>query len=104
MSKKQKEVKLFTDVKEMELTRLGKMTLHYWEVSKSTRAPVKDTDIKMPYDLAFKKLFEAMNTRPEEWRLSDHVHVLRFDLVEGNTKWREREQGTSSIYTLPMKN
>ena len=83
-----------------EPSRLQDITSNYWGVSNSLRSP---DGAQLTHEQAFKKLLLADKLRPEEWRLAELMHTLRFDLIEGNTEWRDDEAETGSALILPMK-
>lgn len=82
------------------MRRLEKITVDYWGVSYALRHP-DAPDITVGDALT--QINSSDRLRPEEWRLADLIHVLRFDLIEGNTKWREQPQVANSTSTLPTK-
>lgn len=83
------------------MRRLEKITTDYWDVSNALRHP--EPAIDMAVGDALRQIISSDRLRPDEWRLTDLVHVLRFDLIEGNTKWREQPQVANSTSTPPTK-
>ena len=83
------------------MSRLEQITSDYWLVSRILRDPDAPDDITT--EQAIKTLNSSDRLRPEEWRLADLMHVLRYDIIEGNTQWREQRQVANSVSTLPTK-
>ena len=81
-------------------TRLEQTTMDYWMVSSAVRAPdapgLSCTD-------ALSMLNSSDRLRPEEWRLTELMHVIRYDIIEGNTKWREQLRVANSVSILPTR-
>jgi hypothetical protein len=71
------------------MKRLEKITQDYWAVSKAIKHPQEKG---ITCEVAFKKLSSADRLRPTEWRLMDLMHIIRYDLIEGNTEWRKDER------------
>ena len=84
----------------MNKPRLEQITTDYWNVSYALRHP--DAPPLAVGD-ALTTLNSSDRLRPEEWRLTDLMHVIRFDLIEGNTKWREQRQEVNSPSIPPTK-
>ena len=82
----------------MSKRRLEQITEDYWKVSGAVRSP---TAPDMSTEDALDLLNSDVRLRPEEWRLRDLMHVIRFDIIEGNTKWREQRRVVNSVSTLP---
>lgn len=84
---------------EKATSSLKDITHHYWMVGRACRVPDAPS---MSTEEALKRLQSGDFLRPESWRLKDLMHVLKFDIVEGNTKWREQNKRTESatIYQL----
>lgn len=80
--------------------KLEHITQDYWVVSNALRNP---DNPGMKCGLALTTINSADTLRPEEWRLIELVHVLRYDIIEGNTKWRDSQKVTHSASILPMK-
>ncbi len=79
---------------------LEHITQDYWRVShglKSPNAPV----------LTVEKALGALNSsdmlRPTDWRLNELMHTIRFDIIEGNSEWREEQRVAGSLLTLPTR-
>lgn len=85
------------------MNRLEQSTYDYWLVSREVRAPDEGVEDGITTEFALKILNSADCLRPEHWRLKEHMHVLRYDIIEGNTKWRTRKRIVGSISTLPMR-
>ena len=81
-----------------EPTRLEQTTMDYWVVSRAVRDPDAPG---LECGDALGMLNSSDRLRPEEWRLADLMHVIRYDIIEGNTKWREQLQVVNSVSTLP---
>ncbi len=83
------------------MNRLEQITSDYWLVSRALRAP------EAPDTLTTEKALKALNSsdrlRPEEWRLNDLMHIIRYDIIEGNTKWREQRRVVNSVSILHTK-
>ena len=64
------------------------ITKDYWGISHALRSP--HTARVVSAQDAFKALKSADYLRPDQdWRLIDLMHVIRFDIIEANTEWRE---------------
>ena len=87
------------------MNRLEQIVNHYWRVSYELRSPrgAKCHEVITTED-AISSVNEMDKLRPEDWRLREHMHVLMYDLIEGNSEWRDKRKETSSVSTLPMKN
>ncbi len=83
------------------MNRLEQITSDYWLVSRIVRDPDAPDDITT--EKALNALRSADRLRPEEWRLRELMHVITYDIIEGNTKWREQRQVANSVSTLPTK-
>ena len=80
---------------------LERITSDFWEVSVALNHP---DSAALTAESALKALNSSDTLRPTDWRLAASMHDLRYDIIEGNTGWREtRRNGTSSISTLPMR-
>lgn len=80
--------------------RLEEITEAYWNVSSALNAPNAPA---LACGEALKQLSERDRLRPEEWRLSELMHTACFDIIEGNTEWREKQRATGSASILPMR-
>lgn len=80
--------------------RLEQIAGSYWAVSHSLRDPDSPA---MNCEQAFALINDADRLRPEEWRLRELMHTLRFDIIEGNTEWREKRLTAGSTSTLPTR-
>jgi hypothetical protein len=83
------------------MNRLEQITADYWEVSRFLRDPDAPGDITA--EKAFKTLSSSDRLRPTEWRLRELVHVITYDIIEGNTEWREQRRVINSVSILPTK-
>lgn len=84
----------------MSKRRLEQIVEDYWSVSTALRAPDAPD---MTTETALHTLNSSDHLRLEEWRLMDLMHVIRFDIIEGNTKWREQRRVVNSVSILPTK-
>ncbi len=78
---------------------LRQITEDYWGVSQALRSPDAPP---MTTECALKTLNSSDTLRPEDWRLKDLMHVIRYDIIEGDTKWREDQQAVDSPSTPHM--
>ena len=85
------------------MNRLEQAAHDYWLVSREVRSPDEGVENGITTEFALKILSSAERLRSEHWRLKEHMHVLRYDIIEGNTKWRNRKREVGSISTLPMR-
>ncbi len=76
---------------------LEQITSDYWEVSTALNTPGSDP---LSAESALKALNSSDTLRPTDWRLAELMHTLRYDIIEGNTGWRERRQAVGSVSTL----
>ena len=80
--------------------RLELITENYWMVSHSLNHPSSDA-------LSCEKALHTINSsdrlRPDEWRLNELMHTLRYDIIEGNTEWRGNQRVVGSALILPMR-
>ncbi len=83
------------------MNRLEQAVSDYWRVSRTLRDP--DAPGVITTERALRALNSSDQLRPEEWRLSKLMHVLRYDIIEGNTKWRDRRRVVNSVLILPTK-
>ena len=79
---------------------LEAITLAYWEVRTAVHLP--DTS-PMSASEANKKLNKMDLLRPTDWRLSALMHEVKFDIIEGNTEWRDKRQVVGSVSMLHTK-
>ena len=82
------------------MKRLEEIAAAYWRVGTAVRHP-KGAD--MTAGDALHTLNASDRLRPEEWRLAENMHTLRFDLIEGNDKWREKQEARGSASILPIR-
>ncbi len=76
------------------------ITKAFWEVRLAVYHPEAS---KMSTEQALKRLGLSDKLRPEDWRLSALMHEVRFDIIEGNSGWREQQQEVGSVSTLRTK-
>ncbi len=82
------------------MNRYEQIASDYWAASNSLRDPVSPAiSCKEALDL----IGSSDRLRPEEWRLSELMHVIRYDIIEGNTGWREKQRAVGSVLILPTK-
>lgn len=79
---------------------LEAITLAYWTVRTAVHHPEAPD---MTTEEAFNLLRKSDRLRPTDWRLSAAMHEISYDIVEGNTEWREQRQGAGSISILRTK-
>lgn len=79
---------------------LRKITAAYWRVRSAVHHPDAPS---LTTGEALQLLSSSDMLRPTDWRLTHLMHEVRYDIVEGNTRWRERRQVAGSISTLRMK-
>ncbi len=79
---------------------LERITSDYWEVGVALNHPDSDP---LSAESALKTLNSSDTLRPTDWRLSELMHTLRYDIIEGNTGWREKQRAIGSASILPMK-
>lgn len=70
------------------MKRLEKIISAYWEVGTALRHPDAPS---LSTERAFQLLRESDFLRPTEWKLSANMHIIRFDIIEGNTEWRQKD-------------
>ena len=75
------------------MERLEKITQAYWEVGTALRNP---TGKSITTEESFKLLLESDHCRPEEWKLTAEMHILRYDIIEGNSEWRGQKKVVNS--------
>ena len=82
------------------MKRYEQIASDYWDASYSLREPDSPA-------ITCQKALELIGSsdclRPEEHRLRDLMHVIRFDIIEGNTEWREKQQAVGSVLILPTR-
>ncbi len=67
-------------------TKLEKATEAYWNVSNAVRHIDNNTGMCCKEALDAVRISDTL--LPENWRLMEHMHVLRHDIIEGNKDWR----------------
>lgn len=80
--------------------RLELITENYWLVSQSLRDP---DSAALTCEKALHTINSSDRLRPEDWRLNELMHTLRFDIIEGNTEWRGNQRVVGSASILPMR-
>ena len=65
----------------------------YWRVGVALRHP---TAPGLTVQDALSTLNEDIALRPHEHRLRGEMHTLRYDIIEGNNKWREVKRNPDS--------
>lgn len=76
------------------------ITLAYWEVRSAVYHPEAPP---ISAEQALKKLGQADFLRPTDWKLDALMHEVRFDIIEGNSEWREQRRVAGSVSILPTK-
>lgn len=84
------------------MTRLEEVTIGYWRVSHALRSGDDLPKAKVTTEAAIKTCKAAEGLPPESWRLKELMHVLKFDIIEGDTKWRQQGKNGFALI-LPMK-
>lgn len=80
---------------------LERITSDYWEVGVALNHP---DSAALTAEDALGALRSSDMLRPTDWRLMELMHTLRYDIIEGNTGWREtRRTGTNSVSILHTK-
>ena len=84
------------------MKRFEQIAADYWDASYSLRDPESEA---ITCQEAFDLISSADRLRPEEHRLRDLMHVIRYDIIEGNTKWRdnEKQRVVGSVSILPTR-
>ena len=82
------------------MKRYEQIASDYWGASYSLRDPRSPA---ITCQEAFELISSADRLRPEEHRLRELMHVIRYDIIEGNTEWREKQQVVGSVLTLPTR-
>lgn len=71
------------------MKRLEEIAAAYWQVGTALRHPAAPA---ITVEEALTALRIRDKCRPEEWRLAANMHEITFDIIEGNTKWREKRK------------
>ena len=79
---------------------LEEITRAYWEVRSAVHHPAAPA---MPAGDALKAINKMDFLRPTDWKLSALMHETKYDIIEGNSEWRERRQVAGSVLTLRTK-
>lgn len=82
------------------MNRYEQIASDYWDASYSLRDPASPA---ISCQKALELIGASDRLRPEEHRLRELMHVIRFDIIEGNTGWRVKQQAVGSILTLPTR-
>ena len=80
---------------------LEQITLAYWKVRMAVHHPTYRED--MTNEEAFELLRMQDYLRPTDCRLKHSMHEISYDIVEGNTEWREQRRMAGSVSTLPTR-
>ncbi len=78
-------------------TRRQAVTENYFIVSSAVSHPNAPS---MTTGDALDMAAEGDELAPEDWRLKEHMHTLKFDIIEGHSEWRDKMQGTATIYHM----
>lgn len=70
-------------------TRRELATQTYWDVSYQVRHI--NSKRTLTCGKAITMTLEGELLPPEEWRLKNLLHVLKYDIIEGRTEWRKDE-------------
>jgi len=84
------------------MKRLEEIVTAYWAVGTALRHP----DAKeMSTSQAIKLLNQGdrLNLVAEEAVLSGMMHTMKYDIIEGNTEWREKVEARGSALILPIR-
>ncbi len=84
----------------MSKRSLEEITKAYWSVGLALRHPDAPG---LSCEQAFMLLNQGDRLRPSDWRLMELMHIVRFDIIEGNTEWREKILTAGSTSILPTK-
>ena len=86
----------------MSKRRFEQIASDYWAVSHALNDPLSPA-ITCQEALGFVSSSDRL--RPEEHLLRELMHVIRYDIIEGNTEWRsnEKRRVVGSILILPIR-
>lgn len=75
--------------------RIEQATMDYWDVGHALRHPGAPP---ITTEKALKKLNSSDRLLPiaEENKLSSLMHTIRYDIIEGNSSWREQARVVNS--------
>ena len=88
------------------MKKIEGFTSGYWEISHALRGvapetvPISSQVITM--EKALRYLGKAEQHLDPERILAQVIHELKFDLIEGNTQWREEETEKISSKLIPF--
>lgn len=84
------------------MKRMEAIITAYWEVGTALRHP---TAPAVSTERALKLLNQSDRLLPNaaEVNLSANMHTLRYDIIEGNTEWREKHVVQGSALILPIR-
>ena len=82
-------------------TRKHEATEDYFIVSSAVRNP---NGPSMTTGDALDITAQGDELAPDHWRLKEHMHTLKYDIIEGHTNWREHGQHNAIIYHLQPAN
>lgn len=68
-------------------TKRELVTQTYWGVSYQVRHI--DSPRTLTCGKAITMTLEGEKLPPEEWRLKNLLHILKYDIIEGKTEWRK---------------
>ncbi len=80
------------------MKRLEEIINAYWAVGTALRHPTAE-GMTTSNALGLLNQSDRLNPVADELKLGDEMHTLRYDIIEGNTEWREKRvvQGLASI-------
>ena len=84
----------------MSKRRFEQIASDYWAVSHSLNDPLSPA---ITCQEALRFVSSSDRLRPEEHLLRELMHVIRYDIIEGNTEWREKRLVVGSVLTLPIR-
>ncbi len=86
----------------MKQKRLEEVITAYWVVGTALRHPDAEP---LSTSGAIKLLNQGDRLRLDgsEAKLSEEMHTLKYDIIEGNTEWREKRVVHGSASILPMR-
>ncbi len=67
------------------MKRLEEIVAAYWEVGTALRHPEGSA---VSTERALSRLNTSDRLRPTEHKLAESMHILRYDIIEGNDEWR----------------
>ena len=100
LSTEQGAYDLSTKEQSMTKRRFEQIASDYWAVSYALRDPLSPA-ISCQEALGLTR--SADRLRPEEHQLRELMHIILYDIIEGNTGWREKRRVVGSVLTLHTK-